>query len=84
MMGEVVFRVPMNRNDLERFPPANFSRFPPQANCHCDFRRLYLQVMRTICLMVEEWKADEVVDAFEEKVTELLGAPKKAASTMQA
>ena len=46
--------------------------------------RLYLQVMRTICLIVEEWKADKVVDDFEEKVTELLGGSKKAPSTMQA
>ena len=46
--------------------------------------RLYLQVMRTICQIVEHWNADQVVDDFEEKVTSLLKAPKKAPSTMQA
>ena len=33
--------------------------------------RLYLQVMRTICLIVEEWNADQVVNDFEES----LGSP---------
>ena len=33
--------------------------------------RLYLQVMRTICLIVEEWNADQVVNDFEEN----LGSP---------
>ena len=46
--------------------------------------RLYLQVMRTICLILEEWKADQIVDDFEEKVTSLLGVGKKGPSTMQA
>jgi len=46
--------------------------------------RLYLQVMRTICLIVEEWNADQVVNDFEEKVTSLLGTGKKSPSTMQA
>ena len=46
--------------------------------------RLYLQVMRTICLILEEWKADQIVDDFEEKVTSLLGVVKKGPSTMQA
>ena len=44
--------------------------------------RLYLQVMRTILLIMENWKAESVLDAFEEKVCSLLKSSKKDASTM--
>lgn len=46
--------------------------------------RLYLQVMLTVNRMIEEWKADEVVDAFETKICDLLSMSKKDASTMTA
>jgi len=45
--------------------------------------RLYLQVMRTICLIIEEWKADKVVDEFEAKATSTF-CQKKDPSTMTA
>ena len=44
--------------------------------------RLYLQVMRTILLIMENWKAESVLDAFEEKISSLLKSSKKDASTM--
>eukprot|EP00913_Durusdinium_trenchii_P032724 g30632.t1 len=53
--------------------------------------RLYLQVMRTILLIMENWKerplgqlADKVLDDFEEKICGLLSMSKKDASTMEA
>eukprot|EP00933_Yihiella_yeosuensis_P075883 TRINITY_DN8543_c0_g1_i1.p1 TRINITY_DN8543_c0_g1~~TRINITY_DN8543_c0_g1_i1.p1 ORF type:complete len:626 (+),score=125.16 TRINITY_DN8543_c0_g1_i1:98-1975(+) len=46
--------------------------------------RLYLQVMRTICHIVEEWKADQVVESFTDKVCAQLNAGKKDKSTMEA
>ncbi|CAE7845188.1 unnamed protein product [Symbiodinium microadriaticum] len=45
--------------------------------------RLYLQVMRTICLIIEEWKADKVLDEFEAKATSTF-CQKKDPSTMTA
>jgi len=65
--------------------PSIKDRFDPRIgeNIHGKSTlRLYLQVMRTIVLILEEWKADQVVDEFEEKVTKLLGTSKKDASTM--
>lgn len=46
--------------------------------------RLYLQVMLTVNRMIEEWKADEVVNDFETKICDLLNISKKDESTMTA
>jgi len=45
--------------------------------------RLYLQVMNTVCRMVQDWKADEVVDEFERRLCDALKISKKDESTMK-
>lgn len=45
--------------------------------------RLYIQVMRTILMIMQNWQAEKVLDEFETKVCELLKMSKKDPSTME-